>query len=1211
MIKLNQVVFINSASFDFAKVQIEGNTLFCGANGVGKTTILRALLFFYSANSKRLGINQSKKKSFHEYYFESLNSYLIYRYKNIHGINYVLLYKTSHFSPIKFRFFSSYKEIDLQKLFIEDSIALNIEKVIAKIREEKINISNVIASAKEYRDILYGQTREYKEFALLKANQSFNQIHKTISNIFINSKLDSDVIKKSLVSDIDDFIPIDLQNISSNLSRFLDDIEVIDEYEKNEENIKSAIKNYKQYFEKEQFLKDESKKLYAGFNYSLERQDILSLDIQNLENEIESLNNKKKNLKIVNDKKIQKQKNELIILDNTIKESTKRQNFYKDKNIENLLQEQSNETIYKQKQNSLNEEILSLSKKGEEQAKSFDNLIEVKSNETKALINNIERDKNILENEFLNLKEKYQKNKEQKIKKEEEKYNPIFNEFEAKKESLEKKLNEINLEINTISLKEFLKDEKNIIKKNLENYKDKISTLNLEIQKSRNSLEKLDFQIQKEQNQADKTIDKFAFSFNEIKKEKTKEIEILRKRLDIDEDSFLKFLNDEKTPNLTKITTLLKDEILFSKDLNPKKIDNNSTLYGFDIDIKLDNSYDEEFIKRSIGEKNIYLENELLKLEKEKTKINQDLEKSISKIYKEKSEINKEMDKNSKELNNYETKLLKEKNKLDILIKKASELKNEKLAEFKIKKENLESDLKKNKEVYENLKKEYQNKSQSIKTNYTKEINLLISQKNENLENLKSKENILKNDLEKSINELKVLKQKALNKSRVDTKTLNQKEKELEKFSLKLKDIEQNREMVFGYKKDKEEYFDKEKQIKQNKKECESNINEFQLRYEKELKILNDDISKITLKIEKLNKQLDEYKANIEEYEKIKSGNFYENIKIYFDDEYKIDAFIDISNMQAILYSIEDECNKAIKELKSNLNKIFSKFKSQNVLNLNAPNSLEKEELLQNTKLLKEFYEQNKIKYFKDTLSSTYSMSLSSYTKQISDLLDASGKIKATISKINQNLKDLQNINVIEKVELKHEKSDDKIVQILEELKDEYNNNSFVNEVNLFNPLGADSSFNNRILKLFRKLNEYLFKYNKKEILDLEDSFILEFRAIENGHDTGFVRVLDDIGSNGTDVMVKVMVYIAMLNLSRKSAQKDKNEEIYLHCILDEIGILSPKYLKELISFANSQKIEFLNGAPDEKIVTTYKRVYLLNTTKNHKTLVNEIISKI
>ena len=315
--------------------------------------------------------------------------------------------------------------------------------------------------------------------------------------------------------------------------------------------------------------------------------------------------------------------------------------------------------------------------------------------------------------------------------------------------------------------------------------------------------------------------------------------------------------------------------------------------------------------------------------------------------------------------------------------------------------------------------------------------------------------------------------------------------------------------------------------------------------------------------------------------------------------------------MQASLYSIEDECNKAIKELKSNLSKIFAKVKSQNVLNLDAPISLEKDELLKSAKLLKEFYEQNKIKYFKDTLSSTYSMSLSSYTKQISDLLDASGKIKATISKINQNLRDLQNINVIEKVELKHEKSDDKTVQILEELKDEYNNNSFVNEVNLFNPLGADSSFNNRILKLFRRLNEHLFKYNKKEVLDLEDSFILEFRAIENGHDTGYVRVLDDIGSNGTDVMVKVMVYIAMLNLSRKSAQKDKNEEIYLHCILDEIGILSPKYLKELIAFANSQKIEFLNGAPDEKIVTTYKRVYLLNTTKNHKTLVNEIISKI
>ena len=780
MIKLNQVVFINSASFDFAKVMIEGNTLFCGANGVGKTTILRALLFFYSANSKRLGINQSKKKSFHEYYFENLNSYLIYKYRNIHGVNYVLLYKTSHFSPIKFRFFTSYEEIDLQKLFIEDGIALSVEKIIAKIREQKINISNTITSAKEYRDILYGQTREYKEFALLKANQSFNQIHKTISNIFINSKLDSDVIKKSLVSDIDDFIPIDLQNISSNLSKFLDDIEVIDEYGKNEENIKSAIKNYKRYFEKEQYLKDESKRLYSGFNYSLKMQDILNLDLQNLKKEIEELNNEKKNLKIINDKKIQKQKNELILLNNFIKESVKKQNFYKDKNIENLLEELSNENIYKHKVNSLKEEILSLSQKGKEQAKSFDNLIEVKTNETKALINSIEKDKNILEKEFLELKQIEQKQKEQKTKKEEINYTPLLKEFEDKKESLQKSLNELNLEINTISHKEFLADEKNVIKKNLENSKDKISTLNLEIQKSKNSLEKHDFQIQKEQNEADKSIDKLAFSFNETKKTMTKEIEVLRKRLDIEEESFLKFLSDERSPHLSKITSILKDEVLFSKDLNPKKMDDTSSLYGFEIEIKVDNSYDVEFIKNSIKEKNLVLDNELIKLEKEKTKINQDLEKSVSKIYKEKGEINRQIDERSKELTSHETKLLKDKNDLDILVKKASELKDEKLSELNIKKQNIETFFEKNKEEYENLKKEYQNKVQAIKSNYTKEINLLTSQKNETLTNLKSKESGLKSDLEKSINELKVLKEKALNESGVDIKALNQKEKDLE-----------------------------------------------------------------------------------------------------------------------------------------------------------------------------------------------------------------------------------------------------------------------------------------------------------------------------------------------------------------------------------------------------------------------------------------------
>ena len=53
---LNKIVFINSANIPYAEISVDGNVHFTGTQGVGKSTILRALLFFYNADKHRLGI---------------------------------------------------------------------------------------------------------------------------------------------------------------------------------------------------------------------------------------------------------------------------------------------------------------------------------------------------------------------------------------------------------------------------------------------------------------------------------------------------------------------------------------------------------------------------------------------------------------------------------------------------------------------------------------------------------------------------------------------------------------------------------------------------------------------------------------------------------------------------------------------------------------------------------------------------------------------------------------------------------------------------------------------------------------------------------------------------------------------------------------------------------------------------------------------------
>ena len=74
---LNKIIFINSANIPYAEISVDGNVHFTGTQGVGKSTVLRALLFFYNADKHRLGIQQGQK-SFDEFYFRQSNSYILY-----------------------------------------------------------------------------------------------------------------------------------------------------------------------------------------------------------------------------------------------------------------------------------------------------------------------------------------------------------------------------------------------------------------------------------------------------------------------------------------------------------------------------------------------------------------------------------------------------------------------------------------------------------------------------------------------------------------------------------------------------------------------------------------------------------------------------------------------------------------------------------------------------------------------------------------------------------------------------------------------------------------------------------------------------------------------------------------------------------------------------------------------------------------------------
>lgn len=92
---LNRIIFINSAHVPYAEVSLDGNVHFIGTQGVGKSTLLRSILFFYNADKSRLGIRtQDKQQGYDDFYLPYSNSYIIYEVVRENGIFFIMSFRS-------------------------------------------------------------------------------------------------------------------------------------------------------------------------------------------------------------------------------------------------------------------------------------------------------------------------------------------------------------------------------------------------------------------------------------------------------------------------------------------------------------------------------------------------------------------------------------------------------------------------------------------------------------------------------------------------------------------------------------------------------------------------------------------------------------------------------------------------------------------------------------------------------------------------------------------------------------------------------------------------------------------------------------------------------------------------------------------------------------------------------------------------------------
>ena len=217
---LNKIVFLNSAHIPYAEVKLDCNVHFIGKQGEGKSTLLRALLYFYNADKLKLGIPK-EKKSFDAFYFPFSNSYIIYEVMRENGAYCVVAAKSQ--GRVFFRFVDAPFK---QAWFINERQEVHHEW--GRIREligPKVQITSQVTGYEMYRDIIFGNNRKqemipFRKFAIVESTK-YQNIPRTIQNVFLNSKLDADFIKDTIIRSMsDEDAAIDLDYYRNQIKEF-------------------------------------------------------------------------------------------------------------------------------------------------------------------------------------------------------------------------------------------------------------------------------------------------------------------------------------------------------------------------------------------------------------------------------------------------------------------------------------------------------------------------------------------------------------------------------------------------------------------------------------------------------------------------------------------------------------------------------------------------------------------------------------------------------------------------------------------------------------------------------------------------------------------------------------------------------------------------------------------------------------------------------